>query len=276
MSWRNRIVGYRDVPVGEILSNPRNARVHGWAQEAALTDVLERVGIVQNVILNQRTGRLVDGHLRLALALRRGEAALPATVVELDESEEALVLATFDPLGALAELDPAKLDGLLRDVQTGSAALQEMLADLRADAGLADEGDDASGGGTAAGETLHDQAIQLRPAREYVVVICDTEAEFEELKRVLALRQVRRGGYRPGSAFDAVGTERVVPAERVIRAIAAGSPRTGDPAGDEGGGAGRRRSRRGGGVARESGPPAEGLDLPEALLDDVIAEGRRC
>jgi len=60
MSWRNRIVGYRDVPVGEILSNPRNARVHGWAQEAALTDVLERVGIVQNVILNQRTGRLVE------------------------------------------------------------------------------------------------------------------------------------------------------------------------------------------------------------------------
>jgi len=276
VSWKNRIVGYRDVPVAEILANPRNARVHGWAQEEALAAVLERVGIIQNVVINQRTGRLVDGHLRLALAVRRGEATLPATIVDLDETEEALVLATFDPLGALAEVDAGKLDALLREVQVDSAALQELLADLRETAGLEDEAEGDGERGAADGETLIDQAIQLAPQREYVVIVCDAAAEFEELKRVLALQAVRRGGYRPGSAFDAVGTERVVPAERVIRAIAAGSPRTGDPAGDEGGGAGRRRSRRGGGVARESGPPAEGLDLPEALLDDVIAEGRRC
>ncbi len=273
--WKNRIVGYRDVPVEEILANPRNARVHGWAQEEAVGALLREVGIVQNVVINQRTGLLVDGHLRLALAIRSGEKVLPATIVDLSEGEEALVLATLDPLGKLAELDPGKLDALLQEFSTGEAALQELLADLREESGLEEEGNSGSGG-PGDGETIHDQAIQVVPQREYVVVLCGSEAEWEELKRALALRQVRRGGYRPGSAFDAVGTERVIPAERLLGLIAAGSPRSGDPEKPGVDGRGRRRSRQGGGTGPRQDPAAEALDLPAADLADVIAEGRRC
>ena len=46
------------------------------------------------------------------------------------------MLATFDPISALAATDAAQLDALLREVQTGEAAVQEMLAELAAGAGL--------------------------------------------------------------------------------------------------------------------------------------------
>jgi hypothetical protein len=38
-----------------------------------MRDVLDRVGWVQSVIVNRKTGRLVDGHLRVQLAVDAGE-----------------------------------------------------------------------------------------------------------------------------------------------------------------------------------------------------------
>jgi len=135
--WVNRIVGYGEEAADQLLANDKNWRVHGKAQQEALTDVLESVGVVQNIIVNQRTGAVVDGHLRVSLALRKdGSQTLPITYVDLSEQEEALILATLDPIAAMAAADKAQLDELLREVDTGSAALQEMLAGLAAEAGI--------------------------------------------------------------------------------------------------------------------------------------------
>jgi hypothetical protein len=65
-------------------------------------------------------------------------------------------------------------------------------------------------------DVLLDQAIQLQPAKEYVLVMCDEEDEFLELRRLLGLGDVRRGGYREGSPFDAVGVQRVIHASQLI------------------------------------------------------------
>jgi DNA modification methylase len=89
---------------------------------------------------------MIDGHLRVTLAMRRSEPSIPVAYVRLSEAEEAEALATFDPIGALATIDAAKLDELLRDVQTGSAAVQEMLADLAEEAGLYVEPKAGAGG----------------------------------------------------------------------------------------------------------------------------------
>lgn len=71
-------------------------------------------------------------------ALRRGEdTPVPYAVLDLEEREESLFLATFDPISAMAEAGQAALEELLGTVQTGSAAIQEMLAGLAADAALA-------------------------------------------------------------------------------------------------------------------------------------------
>src|SRR3990167_720714 len=67
-------------------------------------------------------------------------------------------------------------------------------------------------------ESVWEQAIQLKPPREYVLIVCDEDdgAQFDMLKEMLDLGKVRRGGYKKGSAFDAVGTQRVVLASQLI------------------------------------------------------------
>jgi hypothetical protein len=129
-SWRNRIVRSGDAALAEITANPANWRTHPKHQADALSGVLDAVGYVQQVVINARSGRLVDGHLRVELAERHGETSVPAVWVDLSDDEEALILATLDPLGALAGRDDAALRSLLRSVSTSDDALAAMLAEL--------------------------------------------------------------------------------------------------------------------------------------------------
>jgi ParB-like chromosome segregation protein Spo0J len=55
------------------------------------------------------------------------------------------------------------------------------------------------------------QSVQLEPPMEYILVMAEPNSvEWEELKEILQLRMVRRGGYKKGSEFDAVALERVL------------------------------------------------------------------
>jgi hypothetical protein len=54
---------------------------------------------------------LVDGHVRVELALAHREMSVPVACVDLDDDEERLVLASFDPIGAMADADEEKLLG---------------------------------------------------------------------------------------------------------------------------------------------------------------------
>jgi hypothetical protein len=60
--------------------------------------------------------------------------------------------------------------------------------------------------------------VQLEPGKEFVVMY-DDEEESASLKLALGLRSVRRGGYKAGSAFDAVSTERVLKARRLMKLL---------------------------------------------------------
>ena len=128
--WRNRITGAGEEAPDQLLANPANWRIHPKAQQDALAGALDAVGWVQQVLVNRRTGFVVDGHARVALALSRGEPTVPVLYVDLDPDEEALVLATLDPIGAMAGRDDEKLRALLADVTVDDAALLALLGDL--------------------------------------------------------------------------------------------------------------------------------------------------
>jgi DNA modification methylase len=131
--WRNRITGTGEEAPDRLLANPTNWRIHPKAQQDALAGALAAVGWVQQILVNRRTGFVVDGHARVALALSRGEPTVPVLYVDLDPDEEALVLATLDPIGAMAERDDDKLRALLADVTVDDAGLLALLGDLRGD-----------------------------------------------------------------------------------------------------------------------------------------------
>ena len=136
MNWRNRIVGEGEEAPDQLLANPRNVRIHPGEQQDALRGSLAEVGWIQRVIVNKRTGFVVDGHARVKLALRNEQATVPVVYVDLSEEEEALILATYDPIGAMAATDKQLLDDLLREVQTGDEALGKLLDDLAKGAGI--------------------------------------------------------------------------------------------------------------------------------------------
>ena len=143
MKIRDRIKELRRVKASELHPNPKNWRTHPKQQLDALRGVLAEVGFAGAELARELPDgslQLIDGHARAEIA---GDAEIPVLILDVTESEADKILATFDPLGAMAEADAGKLEELLREVQTGSEALAEMLAELAEDNGILDSLGDA-------------------------------------------------------------------------------------------------------------------------------------
>jgi len=70
-------------------------------------------------------------------------------------------------------------------------------------------------------EILLEQAIQLRPKREYVVIMCNEEnTDWDELKEILNLPTVKRGGFTKDKTNKGfIDTQRVINAKDIIDAL---------------------------------------------------------
>ena len=213
MQIRDRIKELRRVPASELIPNPKNWRTHPVAQQDALRGVLAEVGYADALIARETPEglMLVDGHLR---AETTPDSDVPVLVLDINEAEADLMLATLDPLAAMAEANGESLRILTETLEVESVAVREMLQ------GLLQQDNDSSGGTEPSREVLIDQAIQLKPQREYIVVVCDSDVEFALLVEHLELKTVRRGGYRKKTAKtpDETGVERVITARRLLDA----------------------------------------------------------
>jgi len=211
MVIRNRIKELRHVKASELIPNEKNWRRHPVSQSEALKGALADIGYADALIAYEDDGKLIliDGHLR---AETTPEMEVPVLITDLNEEEAKKLLMTHDPLGSMAETDQDMLTTLMEDVQFESAAVRDMVESLLEMDGVMQNG--------AKAEVLLDQAIQLKPQREYIVVMCDTAEEFVELQNHLELKMVRRGGYkkRTSKSPDEVGIERVITAERLLNA----------------------------------------------------------
>jgi len=130
MLIRDRIKELRRVKASELRPSPKNWRTHSKAQKEALQGVLAEIGYADAILARELvdgTLMLIDGHLR---AETTPDMLVPVLVLDVDEGEADKILATLDPLAAMAGSDAQKLDALLEEVQTDSDALASMLADL--------------------------------------------------------------------------------------------------------------------------------------------------
>jgi hypothetical protein len=107
--WGNRIVGYSNEPPDQLTASCWNHRIHPLAQAKAVSAALETIGWIAPVIVNDVTGRVVDGHLRILQALEHGDETVPVAHVELTEDEERTAIATFDAIADMAVVDPDAL-----------------------------------------------------------------------------------------------------------------------------------------------------------------------
>ena len=150
MKLRDRIRGFCRLAPERIRPNPKNWRTHPEAQRDALKGVLADVGIADAVLVvpcdvgalaGLLTAKdfdawlrgyrgdfmLVDGHLRTETITGQ---PVPALVLDLDEREQAEVLATFDPVGDLAGMDRERFIALAGEFNSTNAAVQSLVADL--------------------------------------------------------------------------------------------------------------------------------------------------
>jgi hypothetical protein len=169
MQIRDRIKESRRVPARELLDNDGNPRTHPQAQRDALRGVLEQVGVAGALTAyhserNEGKLTLIDGHLR------KQDFALdwPTLILDVDDAEADLLLATHDPLAALAEYDAGKLAALLQGLETQNEAVASMLK------GLAEQQE-------AVGAAAQAQADVLPAEKFEVLVECSGEGEQREL-----------------------------------------------------------------------------------------------
>ena len=144
-AWEDRILGYEpNVDPTQLLAHELNARCHPGAQRDALRESLGRVGWVDVVKVNQRTGKVVDGHARVEEAITAG-ATVPVLYVDLDEKEERFVLATLDPISALATYDADVVADLTDGLNLESEAVKDLLASAPPAVDLGDDWDGLGG-----------------------------------------------------------------------------------------------------------------------------------
>jgi DNA modification methylase len=124
---RDRIKEFRRVQAKDLVPNPKNWRRHPKAQVEALRGLLTEIGYADALLVRELAdGRLmlIDGHLRAATT---PDALVPVLVLDVTEAEADKLLATLDPLAAMAESDSERIKELLATVSTDSEAVQELL-----------------------------------------------------------------------------------------------------------------------------------------------------
>ena len=137
MQIRDRIKDFRRVRADQLQPHPRNWRTHPPAQQDAMRGVLAEIGFADALFARELADgslQLVDGHLRAEVA---PDALVPVLVLDVDEREALTLLATLDPLAAMAGADADLIHGLVAEVETENRAVREMLASLLSDNPLA-------------------------------------------------------------------------------------------------------------------------------------------
>lgn len=195
MAWQSKIVGHGKEAPDQLLASPFNWRIHPAIQQQTLEAAIEKVGYIRSVTVNQVTGHIIDGHLRVVLALRSGEPEIDVEYVNLTPHEELLALATIDPIAELAVTDAPKFAENLHNINTDSPVLQQFLSGLSDKAGLFQDGSPLSDKetteqGTATENEPYSRKIEP-PIYEPVNVKPDVSQLFDDTKTQDLVRSIQ-------------------------------------------------------------------------------------
>ena len=113
--FQNRIKELLFVKASELIDNPKNWRKHPASQKKHLKSVLNSIGYADALIARETPEglMLIDGHLRSEISKKEN---VPVLIVDLNESEADILLATLDPLASMAEADDVMYKDLIESI----------------------------------------------------------------------------------------------------------------------------------------------------------------
>ena len=169
-SLRNRVKELRNVRASTLIPSPANWRLHPEEQRAVMAGVFEDIGCADALLVREVEGgalQIIDGHLRADIS---GDAEVPVLVLDLDEAEAAYLLATLDPIAAMAETDAAALSTLLEELDIQNQDVLAMVEAMEAGEGYPPPGGESG-----------DSSPKLGDLEYRIIVDCKDEAQQVEL-----------------------------------------------------------------------------------------------
>ena len=202
------------VEAGTLAENPGNWRRHSDEQLRTVKELLDdpSVGWAGACLFNERTGRLIDGHARKQVV--DPKALVPVLIGNWEEAAEAKILATLDPVGAMAETDREAYQALIDGIEADGMWMR-LLVDQTAREGVKDDG--------AENETeddgpdhLPEMALHPFEQYDYLVLLFRSDQDFQRACEFFDVAQVKvtyPGGKRK------VGLGRVIDGARAMDRI---------------------------------------------------------
>lgn len=146
MKIRSLIKGLIKVPARDLCPNPMNWRSHPEEQLDVLRGLFAEIGFTTPVLVREQadgTYQLIDGHARVEMLPPDHE--VDCILLDCDAETALKILATHDPVSAMAGKDEQLLQELLNQVEFVNPATQQMLDALlehgqEAEEAIAEEG----------------------------------------------------------------------------------------------------------------------------------------
>ncbi len=187
------------VKIQEVKLNPNNPRLIKDDKFKKLVQSIKDFPEMLNIrpiVVNQDM-IILGGNMRYKACKEAGLKEIPIIIADLTEDQQREFLIKDNVSGG-------EWDWEILANEWNSEELEAWGLDVPNFTDMVDDCED--------GEEIEiEQSVQIEPPKEYILIMADPNSEeWEELKSLLKLKMVRRGGYKEGSAFDAVALERVI------------------------------------------------------------------
>ena len=207
------------IEAGTLAENPRNWRRHSEEQLQSIRELLEdpEVGWAGVCLFNERTGRLIDGHARKSVV--DPKTPIPVLVGSWSEEAERKILATLDPVSAMARGDAAAYQALVESVNADGLWVRDLIQGTMRDLDrqATDDGDGAdSGAADAPSPMLAAMECQPFEHHDFVMLIFRNDQDFQAACEKLAIRRIAIT--YPGGK-QKIGLGRVIDGPRAIRIL---------------------------------------------------------
>jgi len=203
------------IEAGSLGENPLNWRKHPPEQLQSLQDLLQdpEIGWAGACLFNERTGRLIDGHARKAVV--DPKTPLPVLVGSWSEEAEKKILATLDPVGAMATGDAAMYAKLVEQVDAQSLWVRDLIQATQNQLSAAGDGDEPVADDTPTA-ALPQMECQPFEHYDYIMLMFKNEQDFQQACERLAIKKVQIT--YPGGKVK-VGLGRVIDGAKAMRTL---------------------------------------------------------
>ena len=188
----------KTVKISEVKVNPNNPRLIKDDKFKKLVQSVKDFPEMLNIrpIVVNKDMIILGGNMRFKACKEAGLKEVPIIITDLTEEQQKEFLIKDNVSGGEWDWDILANEWDAEDITKWGLDLPiyDKLDNL-------EEGDNLE----------FEQSVQLIPPKEYILIMAEPNSnDWEELKEVLKLKMVRRGGYKEGSSFDAVSLERVL------------------------------------------------------------------